>query len=469
MSKDSTRVLFAIRTITEAPIVGFVGLSGINPVHRSADMAVRIGDEFNRNKGYGKEALLLALDFGWKHLNLHRIGLTTLADNPRAIATFEAAGFVREGLARQAAFIDGKWHDVVIMGALSPLRRRNQGGLADRSEIDDKRRVKVRTQPFPSIMTERHTHLDALAMGLMVLFCAIWGLNQVAAKVTNDSISPLLQAGLRSAGAAVLLWIWCGLRGVRLFTRDGSLKAGLLAGLLFAGEFGTIFWGLKYTTASRGVLFLYTSPFIVAAGLHWLVPAERLRLPQVMGLLCAFVGVVAAFAEGARHAGDRQWIGDLMLLIAAAMWGGDDRGGARRPSVPDSAGQDSFLPIGRLRDRIADRVVGVGEPGFTNPTTLGLVSLAWQIVIVAFASYLGWFWLIAHYPATRLAAFSFLSPLFGMIFGAGAARRIGYAAARRRLGSRRSRSLAGQPPAPPGRLTRIAIHKTIGVHLGRGI
>lgn len=118
ISKDSSRVLFAIRRIGDSPIIGFVGMSGINPVHRSADLAVRIGDEGNRGKGYGKEAILLALDFGWRHLNLHRVALTTLADNERAVATFESAGFNREGLARHAAFIDGQWHDVVIMGAL---------------------------------------------------------------------------------------------------------------------------------------------------------------------------------------------------------------------------------------------------------------------------------------------------------------------------------------------------------------
>jgi RimJ/RimL family protein N-acetyltransferase len=121
MTKDATRVLFAIRAVGGGPLLGFVGLSSINPVHRSAELAIRIGDEVHRNQGYGKEAALLALDFGWKHLNLHRIALTTLADNPRAVAAFEAAGFAREGLARDAAFIDGKWRDVVIMGVLSPL------------------------------------------------------------------------------------------------------------------------------------------------------------------------------------------------------------------------------------------------------------------------------------------------------------------------------------------------------------
>ncbi len=256
-------------------------------------------------------------------------------------------------------------------------------------------------------------------MGLMVLFCAVWGFNQVAAKVTNESISPLLQAGLRSTGSAILLWIWCAARRIPLFQRDGSLKAGLLAGILFAGEFGIIFYGLQFTTASRGVLFLYTSPFIVAAGLHWLVPAERLRLPQILGLLCAFVGVFAAFFEGARSStGGHQWVGDLLLLVAAAMWGATTVVVRASVLIRINAAKTLFYQLTVSAVVLLALSWVIGEPGFTHPTALGWSLLTWQIVFVAFASYLGWFWLIAHYPATRLAAFSFLSPLFGMIFGA---------------------------------------------------
>lgn len=267
-------------------------------------------------------------------------------------------------------------------------------------------------------MSQHRSHLDALAIGMMVLFSATWGLNQVAAKVANDSISPLLQAGLRSAGAALLLYLWCMMRRIRLFGRDGSLRAGILAGVLFGGEFGFIFWGLQYTTASRGVLFLYTSPFVVAAGLHWLVPSERLKPLQVAGLSLAFAGVFAAFVEGLHGGKDGQWIGDAMMFIAAILWGASTV--VVRSTVLNRVGASKTLLY-----QLAVSATGLllaswlaGEQGLTNPTTLGWASLAWQTVVVAFASYLGWFWLIAHYPATRLAAFSFLTPLFGMAFGA---------------------------------------------------
>ncbi len=255
-------------------------------------------------------------------------------------------------------------------------------------------------------------------MSLMVLFCAIWGLNQVAAKVANASISPLLQGGLRSVGAAILVWMWCQARGIPLLTRDRSLWPGLLAGLLFGGEFGAIFVGLQHTPASRGVLFLYTAPFFVAAGLHLLVPAERLRPAQIAGLFCAFAGVIVGFSDRGGDAGDQAWIGDLLMLVAAALWGATTI--LVRASV-----LSRIEPSKTLLYQLAVSAVllvlasfAANEPGFTDPTELGLVSFAGQVVIVAFATYLGWFWLVRRYPATRLAAFSFLTPLFGMAFGA---------------------------------------------------
>ncbi len=121
IAKDQSKVLFAVRRIGEAPLIGFVGLSSIHPVHRSADLGIRIGEEAQRGQGLGAEAVRLIVDFGWRHLNLNRISLTTLADNPRAIKAFAAAGFVQEGLARRAWYIDGGWHDLVNMAILRPI------------------------------------------------------------------------------------------------------------------------------------------------------------------------------------------------------------------------------------------------------------------------------------------------------------------------------------------------------------
>ena len=161
------------------------------------------------------------------------------------------------------------------------------------------------------------TELDRLAIGLMVLFCTIWGLQQVAIKLASAGISPIWQAGLRSIGATVIVLLWSWLRGVRLFERDGTLWPGVLAGLLFATEFALIFLGLEYTTASRGVIFLYTAPFFVALCARWLLPLEQMRRAQWAGMALAFVGILVLFGEHLFASADKAWIGDLMIMLAA--------------------------------------------------------------------------------------------------------------------------------------------------------
>ena len=267
-------------------------------------------------------------------------------------------------------------------------------------------------------MTERRTHLDSAAMALMVVLCAAWGLQQVAIKVANAGISPVWQASLRSIGAAVLVWAWAAHRGIRLFGRDGTLGAGLLSAALFAGEFAFIYWGLSYTAASRGVVFLYTAPFMIALGAHWFLPGEKLRPRQWFGLACAFAGILAASGESLGLPTRSQLLGDGMLLLAAVLWAATTlviKGSMLAKVSPAKtlfyqlAGSALVLPFVSL---------ALGEPGLIALTPLVLASLAYQTVLVAFASYLAWFWLVATYPAGRLAAFSFLTPIFGVLAGA---------------------------------------------------
>jgi RimJ/RimL family protein N-acetyltransferase len=120
IAKDATQILFAIRKVSAPDIVGFTVLRNIQSVHRSAELGIRIGAEGERGQGIGGRAVALVLDYAWNSLNLHRVSLTVLAHNARAIASYKAAGFVTEGVLKQAAYIDGKWCDMAIMGALRP-------------------------------------------------------------------------------------------------------------------------------------------------------------------------------------------------------------------------------------------------------------------------------------------------------------------------------------------------------------
>ncbi len=261
------------------------------------------------------------------------------------------------------------------------------------------------------------TELDRLAIGLMVLFCTIWGLQQVAIKLASTGISPVWQAGLRSIGATVIVLLWSWRRGIRLFERDGTLLPGLLAGLLFAIEFALIFVGLQYTTAARGVIFLYTAPFFVALGAVWLLPQETMRRAQWAGMALAFAGVLVLFGDGVVSSADSAWIGDLMILLGAVFWAATTLTVKATCLGRSSAEKTLLYQLGVSALMLPALSRALGEPGLFAPGLLVWTSLLFQTVIVAGVSYLGWFWLVRHYPATRLSTFSFLAPVMGVLAG----------------------------------------------------
>jgi drug/metabolite transporter (DMT)-like permease len=273
-------------------------------------------------------------------------------------------------------------------------------------------------------MSDRKTHLDGLAVAALLLCCALWGLNQVAAKLTLADVPPLIQAGVRSLGAALLVagWAWRG--GVSLSIRNGTLGAGLLAGALFAAEFACVFIGLQYTSASRMIVFLYASPFVVALGLPLVAHSERPGRLQWLGLAAAFGGVAWAFAEGFSASfvavGPRQWLGDTLGLLAAVLWGATTlviRGSRLANAAPEQTLFYQLLVSGVLLSA-ASLLLGETWPVWQSLGLRPLLLMGFQTVIVTFASFLLWFWLVRHYPATRVTAFTLLTPLFGLLAGA---------------------------------------------------
>ncbi len=267
-------------------------------------------------------------------------------------------------------------------------------------------------------MTERKHHLDGLAVSLLLACCLFWGLQQILIKTTVDEVPPLWQAALRFAGATALLWAWCAARRVPLFARDGTLRAGLLAGALFAGEFSCIYLGLRDTTASRLTVFLYTSPFVVALLLPRIVPTERLRPVQWTGLVIAFAAVAVAFSEGFTGATTaRQLRGDALALAAGTLWGLTTLvlRGSRLATA--SAEKTLFYQVAVTAAVAPLLSLALGETWSLRYGAYAWSSLAAQTVIGAFASYLAWMWLLRHYPATQMSSFTFLTPVFALVFG----------------------------------------------------
>jgi drug/metabolite transporter (DMT)-like permease len=258
--------------------------------------------------------------------------------------------------------------------------------------------------------------LDAIAALIMLGLTLSWGLNQVSIKLALPEIPPFIQATIRSVGAFIVILIWARWRNVSLTWRDGTLAGGLLAGVLFAVEFLLIFPGLQLTAASRATLFIYTAPFFVALGSGFLL-GEKLRAMQWLGLLCSFAGLVVAFGIPDVSRDGRQLIGDIMMVGAGAAWGATTL--IIKASKLRSAPSEKVLAyqLGVSIPLLALGALLMGERTATMPGAVSLSWLAYQTFWVVSLTYAVWFAMVQRYSASRLSAFTFLTPLFGVVSG----------------------------------------------------
>lgn len=259
--------------------------------------------------------------------------------------------------------------------------------------------------------------LDALAVVVTLGLCLSWGFNNVAIKLAIHDIPPLIQSSARSALAAIVVGIWTQWRGIPLFRRDGTLGAGILAGVFFALEFILIYRGLVWTTATRGVLFLYLAPFFVVLGSRWLIPGDRFHRSQWLGLLLSFAGIVIAFGLPQPATDPHQTLGDLMLVGGAAAWAATtliiktsalNRVSAEKTLLYQLAVSAPVLGAGAL-------IFGEHVGAMPSPVALG--AFAYQTFWVVSVTFTVWFALIVRYSAARLSVFTFLAPLFGVAAG----------------------------------------------------
>ena len=250
-----------------------------------------------------------------------------------------------------------------------------------------------------------------------LVLCLSWGFNQVAVKLAIHDIPPLIQSTARSILAAILVGTWAQLRGIALFRRDGTLLPGLAAGALFGLEFLLIYRGLIWTTATRAVLFIYVAPFFVVIGSRWLIPGDRFHASQWAGLILSFVGIVIAFGLPTPATDPHQMLGDVMMVGAAAAWAATTLVIKASTLNRISAEKTMLYQLVVSAPLLAAGVVIFDERIEAMPSALAIGALAWQIVWVVSVTYVVWFALVVRYSATRLSAFTFLTPLFGVAAG----------------------------------------------------
>ncbi len=272
-----------------------------------------------------------------------------------------------------------------------------------------------------STSTPAHTSttrpLDPAAAALVVVLCLSWGFNQVATKLAIHDIPPLMQGAIRSVVATLLVAAWCKARGTPLLTRDGTLTAGLIAGVLFGGEFTLIYQGLVYTTATRATLFLYLAPFFVVLGARILLPVDRFSLWQWLGLALSFAGMVLAFGLPTPALDPRQAIGDVMMVCAALLWAATTL--LIKKSALNRVSSEKVLLYQLIvsAPMLALAAILAGEHITQMPSAVAIGALAYQTLWIVSVTFALWFALIVRYSANRLSAFTFLTPLFGVAAG----------------------------------------------------
>lgn len=265
--------------------------------------------------------------------------------------------------------------------------------------------------------------LDRKASALMVGLCMIWGLQQVVLKLAAADISPMMQIAIRSGLSAILVYpLIQRQKGTTLWSKQ-YLFPGMWVAFLFSAEFFLVAEALRYTSASHTVVLLYTAPIFVALGLHWKLPAERLSRLQWLGIFIAFLGIVVTFLgrEEVHSTATQAMIsntlfGDFLALLAGLLWALTTIS-LRLTQLSDAhptqtlfyqlvGGCVLLLPLAFL--------MGQAEIHWTG---LAIGSLIFHTIVVSFISFMLWFWLLRNYLANHLGVFSFLTPIFGMLFG----------------------------------------------------
>lgn len=258
--------------------------------------------------------------------------------------------------------------------------------------------------------------LDARGLSVLLILTILWGLNYVAVKVSNEGLSPVFTTFIRSCIASCCGILLCLVLRQSIFHRGILFLHGLMVGVLFGCEFVCLYLGLLYTDASRAVILVYLSPFVVAVLAHiWL--KERLTVTKVAGLVLAFLGLWLVFAGRPRTYTARMLIGDVLEIAAAVLWGLTTVY-IKRFLAEVVHPINTFIYQLLFSIPIMFAFAWMLEPRWvTHLSALVVGSVLFQSVVVAFLSYLAWFKLIHTYPVARLSSFTFLTPIFGVLFG----------------------------------------------------
>lgn len=257
------------------------------------------------------------------------------------------------------------------------------------------------------------TRIDAQGAALLIFISLILGANQVVMKLTSEGLSPVFQSGLRSAIAAVCVAVWILVRRIPFPVDRAILKAGLWLGGLFAFEFLCLYVAVDMTSVSHVSIMFYTMPVHLSLMAHFMLPGERLTGAKSLGLVFCLVAVVVVMSD--QSGGHVNLAGDIIAFVGAIGWAavGILLRASAMSRVPGEATLLWQLGVSSPFLLAAAFFFGPLVRDF-EPVHVWL--MAYQVIAVALFCFMAWLLLIRIYPASTVASFSFLTPVFSVFF-----------------------------------------------------
>ncbi len=265
---------------------------------------------------------------------------------------------------------------------------------------------------------EKKNKIDTFGAIALVSFSLLLGINHVVIKIVNDGLNPIFFAGIRSFIAFLFIIIWMKITKKTIVFNTKNKIICLVAGLVFALEFLFLFLALDFTSVSRNSIIYYSMPLWLTILLFFTKNKENLSFIKLFGLILAFSGVVISVYNNDTGLiiNSSSLFGDFLAFLAALFW-------ALLIIIAKNSNFNKETPEMQLlwMVMVSGPILICFSFFIENPIRdfqiIHFWGLLFQSIVVVAGGFLFWLWLLSKYPASGVASFSFLTPIFTIFFG----------------------------------------------------
>ena len=265
---------------------------------------------------------------------------------------------------------------------------------------------------------EKKNKIDAFGAVALISFSLLLGINHVVIKIVNVGLNPIFFAGIRSFIAFLFIIIWMKFTRKPIVLNKKNINICLIAGLVFALEFLFLFLALDFTSVSRNSIIYYSMPLWLTVLLFFTKNKEKLSFIKLLGLILAFSGVVISVSknDSGLIINSSSLFGDFLAFLAALFW-------ALLIIIAKNSNFNKEMPEMQLlwMVMVSGPILICFSFFIEDPIRdfqiIHIWGLLFQSIVVVAGGFLFWLWLLSKYPASGVASFSFLTPIFTIFFG----------------------------------------------------